>query len=215
MRTNMAITHRRLLSWFTSRSPLYVFLKILPLFAFLIYIMFTLYAGQWRIMILSFIFGWVTWSLMEYIIHRWVYHVPIKNPKLSWVIDAFHLHHHKDLSDHEVLNAGFLLVYPLFIIISTLTYFMVRDAAIASAYVFGILVYYFLYEMVHYFIHYRIYSRGYMAFIQKYHLYHHFKRWNKNYGNTTSFWDRVLGTYDASYKTFSYTDEQKTFFIKQ
>ena len=52
-----------------------------------------------------------------------------------------------------------------------------------------------------------------MAMIQKYHLYHHYKKWDVNYGNTISLWDRVMGTYDKRYKEMVLSKEQSEDFI--
>lgn len=210
---NMAISNRRLLSWFTSRNPVQVGFKLLPLLALLIYVIYHHDSPSWWIGACAFLLGVLTWSLIEYVIHRWVYHRRIRAAKVRWILDAFHIHHHRNLTDYKVLNAGFLLVYPLFFIIGSLAILIIRDWSISAWYVLGILLYYFTYEIIHYLIHYKQYRVGYMGFIQQYHLYHHFNNWNVNFGNTTSLWDRLLNTYHADYKTLELTEEQARLFI--
>lgn len=158
-----------------------------------------------KVNMLGFFFlvlGMITWSFFEYATHRWFYHTVFKNKKLAWFLDAFHLHHHHNLTDYRVLNAGLFLIYPLAAFFWLVVFLMTQNTVLASWFGLGTLLYYFFYENVHYFIHYKIHHSGYMNFIQKYHLHHHYKRWNKNFGNTTTFWDKVLGTYDAEYKHF-------------
>ncbi len=206
---NMATTHPRLLSWFASKNPLLVFVKIIPLIALYSYgatLKATLSLGSLGF----FILGIFIWSLFEYITHRWVYHTIFKNNSLQWFLEAFHLHHHHNMKDYRVLNAGLLLIYPLALFFSGLVFLITNSIPLASFFGLGNLCYYFFYENVHYYIHYKVYTKGYMQLIQKYHLYHHYNKWNKNYGNTISLWDRIFNTYDASYKDFVLTEAQLT-----
>ncbi len=202
----MAISHPRLLKWFASRNPFFVFLKIMPLIISFVWIVFNseirnLYGLHF------FLLGIFAWSFFEYITHRWLYHTIFNNKKLKWFLDAFHIHHHNNLTDYRVLNAGLFLIYPLAIFLWLILFLFTSNTEMASWFCMGMLAYYFFYENIHYFIHYKIYTTGYMKFIQKYHLYHHYNKWNKNFGNTITFWDKLLGTYDPEYKQFKITKE--------
>lgn len=205
---NMATTHPRLLKWFASSNPLFVLLKIAPLITLFVWMIL-----RTEVVIthsaLMVLLGMLSWSFLEYATHRWLYHTVFKSKRFRWFIEAFHLHHHHNLTDYRVLNAGLFLIYPLAAFFWILVFVLTSSTALASCYGIGTLVYYFFYENVHYFIHYKVHSGGYMKFIQKYHLHHHYKRWNKNYGNTLTIWDRLLGTYDGSYKQFVITKEME------
>lgn len=209
----MATTHPRLLKWFASKNPFFVFLKITPLIV----------AFGWMISpleikrsqgLLFLLLGLFSWSLFEYVTHRWLYHHIYKNRKLRWFLEAFHLHHHHHLTDYRVLNAGLLLIYPLALCFWLIVFLLTSNPEMASWFGLGMLAYYFFYENVHYFIHYKVFSRGYLKFIQKYHLHHHYKHWDKNFGNTLTFWDRLLGTYDAGYHQFEITPKIKKDLIR-
>ena len=202
----MATTHPRLLMWFASKNPLFVFLKITPLIITFVWMIlnFEIKSSQG---ILFLVLGLLTWSFFEYVTHRWIYHAIFKNEKLKWFLDAFHLHHHHNLTDYRVLNAGLFLIYPLAAFFWLTIFLFTSNTEMASWFAIGTLTYYFFYENVHYFIHYKIYTTGYMKFIQKYHLYHHYRGWNKNFGNTITLWDKLLGTYDSKYKRFIITKE--------
>lgn len=202
----MATTHPRLLRWFASSNPLSVLLKITPLIV--VFVWMTLSMKISLSQGISFLLlGMLTWSFFEYATHRWLYHTIFKNENFRWFIEAFHLHHHHNLTDYRVLNAGLFLIYPLAAFFWLSIFLLSSNTELASWFGIGILIYYFFYENVHYFIHYKVHKSGYMKFIQKYHLHHHYKRWNKNYGNTLTIWDRLMGTYDPSYKQFEITDE--------
>jgi len=209
----MATTHPRLLKWFASKNPFFVFLKISPIILAFVWMIFSSQANS-NYALLFLVMGMVSWSFFEYVTHRWIYHTIFKNKKLSWFLDAFHLHHHRNLTDYRVLNAGLFLIYPLAAFFWLITFSLTFNIELASWFGLGMLIYYFFYENVHYFIHYKIYKSGYMKFIQKYHLYHHYKQWNKNFGNTTTFWDKLLGTYDPKYKQFKISEEIEKDLIK-
>ncbi len=210
---NMANSNRKLLSYFTSTNPKMVGFKLIPFILFLGYFISQQKVIKITVYGLSFIIGILTWSLFEYVTHRWVYHIQYKNKQLKWLIDSFHLHHHHHLQDYEVLNAGFFITIPVFFTFWISGWLLTANTGIASMFCFGILVYYFFYENVHYYIHYKEFKTGYMKHIQQYHLYHHYNKWNKNYGNTTTIWDRLFGTYDKAYKSIIYSAVQKNNFI--
>lgn len=205
---NMATTHPRLLKWFASKNPFFVFLKITPLLFVFVWMVFRSEIKSWY-GLLFILLGMFTWSFFEYVTHRWIYHTIFKNEKLRWFFEAFHLHHHNNLTDYRVLNAGLFLIYPFAVSFWLFIFLLTSNTEMASWFGIGTLAYYFFYENVHYFIHYKIYTNGYMKFIQKYHLHHHYKQWNKNFGNTITFWDKLLGTYDPEYKQFKITKEIK------
>lgn len=208
----MAQTHRGLLRWFASDNPWMVTLKVLPIFALYIWGLISFPPEPLKFAS-AFIAGLIGWSLFEYSMHRWIYHTNFSYKPLRWFLEAFHLHHHRDMSDHGVLNAGLLLTYPLTAFFLGIVYLITFDIAITCAYGLGMTLYYNVYEFIHYYIHYRTYSSGYMNFIQKYHLYHHYGKWSKNFGNTITFWDHLFGTYDPLYKDFQVTNEHKIHFI--
>ncbi len=204
----MATTHPKMLRWFASKNPFFVFLKVTPLLLVFVLMVVNLEIKN-SLGLLFLLAGMFTWSFFEYVTHRWVYHKVFKHEKLRWFFETFHLHHHNNLTDYRVLNAGLFLIYPLTSFFWLAVFLLSSNAAIASWFGIGALIYYFFYENVHYQIHHKVHKGGYMSFIQKFHLYHHYKRWNKNFGNTITFWDRLLGTYDPSYKQFVLTDEMK------
>lgn len=209
----MATTHPRLLRWFASENPFFVFLKVLPLI--LVFLWMIHRSEKMSVYgLLSLLLGMLTWSFFEYATHRWVYHTVFKRKRVAWFLDAFHLHHHNNLTDYRVLNAGLLLIYPLAAFFWLVVFLATQSMALAAWFGLGTLSYYFFYENVHFFIHYKIHRSGYMQIIQKYHLHHHYKRWNKNFGNTTTIWDKLLGTYDSEYKQFEITENIERELIK-
>lgn len=211
---NMATTHPQLLKFFTSKNPLLVGLKLTPILSTLIYLIYVHLGVIWQ-GVLLLVIGVIFWSLFEYCVHRWVYHVNYKNKGTRWFVEAFHLHHHRILTDFRVLNAGWLLIYPVTILVWGIVWLLTQDLFLTSCFSFGAMLYYLFYEVIHFSIHYKLYQKGYLAMIQKYHLYHHHRRWNVNYGNTMVYWDMIFKTYDPAYKSFEVNEEVYQNFITE
>ncbi len=197
------------IKFLASRNPGVVVLGSLPLLIFFTFqlekqILVNLFLG---------LVGVIYWSFLEYAIHRWPYHMKYNSTKIRNFMDTFHMYHHRNLPDRRVLNAGPMMVYPMAFTILTPIYILMITFDFGfhdlSAFALGTLTAYVAYEFVHFFIHYREYKSGYMSYIQKYHFYHHEKKWNKNFGNTSHFWDVLLGTYDQKYKSYSLSEKAR------
>lgn len=203
----MASENHCLLQFFASRNPKFVFLKIIPILIFYFVLLIKSEVVFYKVGIV-FSIGLFSWTFFEYIVHRVGYHKRTKSAKVQWFLDAFHLHHHNNLMDYRVLNAGVLLIYPLTIIILSLVYLLTKNLVFVSSFGLGMTLYYLFYEYVHYQIHKKRHQKGYLNMIQKYHLHHHYKNWNKNFGNTITIWDKIFNTYDVNYKRLVLTDNQ-------
>ncbi len=193
-----------LIKYFASVNPLHLFFYVLPVIFILNYFL----AIRNEIASLTFILiGVLYWSLIEYVIHRFIYHQKFKSKAFNYFIGSFHQYHHKKMSDHRVLNSGFLMICLILpIVLSPLMLIFHIQSVLSIG--LGLSIGYYLYECVHYFIHYRQYCSGYMSYIQKYHMHHHKKSPMKNFGNTTHLWDYIFNTYDRTYK--SYKLDKKT-----
>jgi sterol desaturase/sphingolipid hydroxylase (fatty acid hydroxylase superfamily) len=190
-----------LVKYFASKNPGHLFLFVLPLWYFSSNFISSSDVSSGLILI-SFIVGAIYWTFLEYAIHRWVYHTHFKTRILSYFLGSFHLYHHKEVGDRRVYNSGFLMIYLVTPLVISPFLLVTRDLGIIGALVLGLSAAYFIYECVHFLIHYKKFELGYMAYIQSYHFHHHDKAPNKNFGNTSHFWDLLLGTYDERYKTY-------------
>jgi sterol desaturase/sphingolipid hydroxylase (fatty acid hydroxylase superfamily) len=133
----------------------------------------------------ALIVGAGLWTLMEYLVHRWIYH---RFP----IIRTYHEAHH--VAPRALLGSPvglgimviFLLVYlPL----------QPFDRSLASGLTSGILVGYFAYMLVHHAVHHWSVSRGtYLYRMRLRHSAHHFSSNEGNFGVTTAIWDVAFGT---------------------
>ncbi|XP_078525976.1 fatty acid 2-hydroxylase [Lissotriton helveticus] len=143
-----------------------------------------------------FLLGVFVWSLLEYCIHRFVFH--IKASPSSYILITLHflLHglHHKSPYD------GSRLVFPpvpaslLFGAIYGLAH-LVLPNIIAKSLLSGILCGYIIYDMTHYYLHYGAPPEGtYLYGLKAYHVKHHFKHQKSGFGITSTLWDRPFNT---------------------
>lgn len=141
-------------------------------------------------MLYAFIIGIITWTLAEYILHRFLGHVH----KGKNFFKAEHLQHHAKANyfapAYKKAALGLLVISSLTALIAL---FLPWLTALAFAIGFGGM--YSLYEITHY----RFHSTDpiIMPFLvlRKHHFYHHFHNPKYNHGVTTRIWDRVFGTF--------------------
>jgi len=138
----------------------------------------------WPEFFVAALFGVGLWTLVEYLIHRFVYHhAPILSP-------LHDLHHQKPNS---------LIGVPSFIssgIIVAICYFPLAAfyPVVAGGFVSGMLIGYAAYMYVHHATHHFTIEPGHWLYPSRVrHMAHHYRD-NTNFGVTTGFWDRVFRT---------------------
>jgi sterol desaturase/sphingolipid hydroxylase (fatty acid hydroxylase superfamily) len=141
--------------------------------------------------ILITVIGYFTWTLAEYMMHRFLYHKSSDGSYNSRFKYMFHGVHHEYPNDSERLvlpPVPSLLIAGIFL---GLFYLLMND----WAYIFGtgFLWGYLSYMNVHFIIH-RYEAPVRFNFWWKHHTIHHFQQHDRAYGVTTSLWDRVFGT---------------------
>ncbi len=156
------------------------------------------------------------WTFLEYVIHRFLYHIRYPTKFLNYFWGSFHQYHHRDMSDHRVLNAGFLMVYVVTPLVLTPFLLFTGDVLILASVGAGLVLAHYSYEWVHYTLHLKVFETGYLGYIQKYHFHHHDHAPQKNFGNTSHLWDVVFGTYDGAYKSYRMSERtQKTLITRR
>ncbi|KAB2077992.1 hypothetical protein ERO13_A06G119800v2 [Gossypium hirsutum] len=146
---------------------------------------------------LAVVGGIFIWTLLEYCLHRFLFHIKTR----SYWGNTFHylLHgcHHKHPLD------GLRLVFPpaatAILCAPVWTMFkLLSSPSTAPALFGGGLLGYVTYDCTHYYLHHGKPSKGYGQILKRYHLNHHFKVQNKGFGITSSIWDHVFGTFPAT-----------------
>jgi len=132
----------------------------------------------------SLIIGVVIWTLVEYLVHRFVYH---HAPFFSALHDSHHKAPASFIGVPSFVSSGFLIA---------VCFFPVRmfDAIAACGFTSGMLIGYAAYMFVHHATHHFSIEPGHWLYKSRVrHMAHHYHD-NANFGVSTGFWDRVFGT---------------------
>jgi sterol desaturase/sphingolipid hydroxylase (fatty acid hydroxylase superfamily) len=136
--------------------------------------------------------GVLIWSLVEYTMHRWVFHY---QPTSRWG-KQFHFLLHGVHHDYP-RDASRLVMPPVISIpFSLVSYglFVIGFGRVAPAAFAGFLVGYLFYDMLHYATHHFSMTRGVWLWLKKYHMRHHYDDDHVGYGVSSPVWDYVFGT---------------------
>ena len=146
-----------------------------------------------------FSIGCATWTLVEYLFHRYVLHGRFPPGKglirkfLHERLDPLHWDHHARPFDGSHISGGLKDILPLFFVAAPASFlFPVYTAPVVLA---GAVQSYACEEWLHYALHFSNSRFPLFRRLKKYHLYHHSPRGiDKGYGITTRFWDGVFDT---------------------
>ena len=142
--------------------------------------------------ILLFISGIFSWTLAEYVIHRFIFHWSSRNRILKVIHYALHGHHHENPTDSNhlfmppipVLVISFFLFSIFFLFINKFAFYFFPGFELG----------YLVYSMIHYSVHLKPYSNGIMRKLWIHHGKHHYENSNMRYGVSNTFWDHVFRT---------------------
>jgi hypothetical protein len=143
--------------------------------------------------------GWVTWTLIEYLFHRYVLHGRFPPGKglirrfLHERLDPLHWDHHMRPFDGRHISGELKDILPLFFVAAPVSFlFPVYTAPVLLA---GVIQGYVSEEWLHYALHFSNSKFPLFRRVKKYHLYHHSpKGIDRGYGITTRLWDGVFDT---------------------
>ncbi len=153
----------------------------------------------------QFLTGWFVWTLMEYWLHRTVFHWV---PKASWG-EAFHFYlhgvHHKWFTDKYRLVMPPAASAGVAVVVNVALWFAASAlaGAFAPSWVFasfgGIAFGYMVYDCTHYYIHHHKPRSKAMLALRAHHNKHHHNDTYKElkFGVSTTLWDHVFGTYEV------------------
>lgn len=145
--------------------------------------------------LLLLVSGFLTWGLIEYVLHRFVFHYEAKSEKGRNLIWAAHLSHHENPKGRAQLFAGLRLSVPIAAVYYLLAWVLLGTWQ-AAAYLFiGLVAGYFLYEWLHLQAHHGKSRLPLLRYLRKYHLLHHYRTPDLRFGVTSPLYDFVFRTY--------------------
>jgi 4-hydroxysphinganine ceramide fatty acyl 2-hydroxylase len=169
-----------------------------PLLLYMPAVGYTLYLSLWqrKLSILAvaglFVLGILLWTLIEYLIHRYIFHYEPKShlgKRLHYIVHGVH---------HDYPNDARRLVMPpsISVPLAVLFYilFLLIFGRLAPGVFAGLVFGYVCYDMLHYATHHFPMKRGLWLWLKQYHLRHHYKDDDAGFGISSPLWDFVFGT---------------------
>ena len=141
-----------------------------------------------------FIFGVSSWTLLEYILHRYILHYNAKSKVGQAIVNRLHQFHHGTPSDDSQVCMPLLLTLPIWITVWVLILAFGGNFEGAAQYVSGLALMMTIYDITHYSTHYMKPTNALLKYLKKYHMDHHFLGENRKFGVTSPFWDLVFRT---------------------
>jgi len=137
--------------------------------------------------------GYAFWTLIEYWMHRLVFHFEPEQgigARLHWIMHGVHHDHPNDpmrlVMPPSVSIPLALAFYAIF--------FVVLGADTATAFGAGFLAGYLVYDMTHYYLHHRTPRTRAGRRLRELHMRHHFQDDTRGFGVSAPYWDHAFRT---------------------
>lgn len=137
--------------------------------------------------------GVATWTLLEYLIHRWMGH-DRRFRRSPFGVE--HIRHHIE-GDYFAPTWKKLSVAAIVAAVLCGPAIAIAGTSLGVAYVAGLIAFYGVYEWLHRREHTHAGIGPYGRFVRRHHFHHHFVDGRKNHGVTTPIWDFAFGTYQT------------------
>ena len=141
----------------------------------------------------AFGLGLVFWTLTEYILHRFVFHL---RPDTTWgrrIHFVIHGVHHDYPHDPMRLVMPPSVSVPLAVLVYLLFRWLFGPEWSLPIFA-GLIIGYLAYDMTHFHLHHHRSDNRLSLALRRYHYRHHFQQSDRGYGVTSPLWDKVFGT---------------------
>ena len=138
--------------------------------------------------------GTLVWTLIEYLLHRFLLHYRPQRPALLAVVERLHLGHHRNPRDEAKITVPVSGSLPIAGALLGLFRLMAGSWEVAALLMTGSIAGYLCYETVHFWIHCGAHRGRWLRQQRAHHFFHHFENQTRCFGVTTRLWDLVWGT---------------------
>lgn len=163
---------------------------------------------SWRYIFLLISVGVLSWTLIEYVLHRFIFHYSPRSAFGKKLVYAAHLSHHENPRATNRLFSSLLVSVPIatpYVLLS----WIVTGSMQAASYLFaGLTAGYFCYEWLHFQAHHRRPRLRIFRYLRKYHLLHHYQTPELRFGVTSPLFDVLLRTFRPVRKPLRFTSRQ-------
>jgi len=163
-----------------------------PIIGLMLYLAFAHYRLSLLVVLGFFVVGVLTWTLLEYVIHRYVFHYEPKTRVGKLLHFIMHGVHHDYPNDATRLVMPPIISVPLAVLFYAV--FFITLGRFAPAALAGFGFGYVCYDSIHYATHHFAMKRGIWRWLKQYHLRHHYQDDHAGYGVSSPLWDYVFKT---------------------
>lgn len=139
----------------------------------------------WPKIVGSIVGGLFVWTLLEYLLHRYVLHG--LEPFRHW-----HLVHHR--RPYALIGTPTVLSLILFVVCIFVPAWLIGNLWTGAGFTLGVVTGYAIYSWTHHAIHHWRANAPWLIQRKRQHAIHHHSQKGCGYGVITSFWDHVFGT---------------------
>jgi sterol desaturase/sphingolipid hydroxylase (fatty acid hydroxylase superfamily) len=145
-----------------------------------------------------FVAGVLFWTLTEYLLHRWLFHLRPGGPWRPSKLRLFMIHgyHHEFPDDPLRLVAPPVMSWPIGAVILG-GFYVLAGPHLCWGLIAGTASGYIAYDWIHYYLHHGRPRTRAGRFLKRYHLEHHYKDQTSHFGISSPLWDLVFQTFKA------------------
>ena len=138
--------------------------------------------------------GFLSWQVLEYVLHRFVFHLHVRSKLLRRFIYHAHLSHHENPQAVDTLFSSLWLSVPVASAYFLLAWSLLGKWETAVYLWAGLVVGYLVYEWLHYQAHHGRPRVAVLRYLKKYHLLHHHATPDLRFGVTSPALDYLFRT---------------------
>ena len=140
--------------------------------------------------------GLLAWTLFEYVMHRYLFHLESRFAPVRWVVFLMHGNHHETPGD----PLRGLMPLPVSVSVGAVLWVVSVAVLGPAGLLLGFMTGYVIYDALHYACHQLPMRRGLGAVLKRHHMRHHHIDEGGNFAISAIFWDRVFGSRITSLK---------------
>lgn len=168
--------------------PIFIYLPVIVYFSYQAF-------AQMKVSVLEyfvfFILGLLAWTLVEYVLHRFVFHYVPKGKLGGRLHFIFHGVHHDYPNDAKRLVMPPSVSIPLASLFYLL-FSVILDGAYLYPFFSAFLLGYLIYDIGHYSIHHFNFKNKWFKKIKKHHMKHHYDDPDNGFGVSSALWDNIF-----------------------
>ncbi len=145
--------------------------------------------------LLLLVTGLLSWGLVEYALHRFIFHYDARSESGRKFVHAAHLSHHEDPGATDRLFTGLRMSVPIAAVYWLLAWAAAGSWRAAVYLLIGLVAGYFCYEWLHFQAHHGRPRLRPLRYLRKYHLLHHHRTPGLRFGVTSPLFDLTFGTF--------------------